>query len=599
MRIPVYDEAQVAPDALPTVRDTVRQPDNLGALAQGTAQLAQGVEQLDRGLQISQEKADVAAATGAIAQFQNGVLDLEHGTEDGKTPGLFQLQGEDAVQSSVPTLQAIDKLQRQIASGLKSDAQRQMFLAHTEEQKIAHRRAIEEFTGNQVRVVQKQKASALADTAVNTAAANYGDNLVVGLAAQSARDALAASMYGEPPDVVKAAQDELSQKIAVARIGTAIAKSDATGAKSLLDQYRGSLGPVAPQLARQVEALGDAQASDVQAQGILQSATVKGYPWLDEASALEKVQLLPPGKLKDETQARVEHQLLLNRQMKEQAGRDKLNELQALYAQSGNPNDTRMAPIRAWMMDPHNGAAGLLEQFDRGVRVEQRASRESDAAVRRAQQQADQDAFYDYMARPLEDRAKLDVEKEYLGDVSKLGRDRIRAQQQKDAVTVRQGGVEGEAEFARDIRNEARRASLDNGKDLSKQPDLQKFLGYMGAWRQQYVLDHGKPPSRTDVRAQLSDALTKVTQKGFLWDSNVFRFQADNGDKLPRAPDDAQMSPLAKGETELPAATPATAVPAPAPKPAAAVTVVERRKTKDGRTLEKLSDGSIRVANGE
>lgn len=110
--------------------------------------------------------------------------------------------------------------------------------------------------------------------------------------------------------------------------------------------------------------------------GILQSARIPGYGWVDPAKAQEAIDAIPADDPnKDGVRKLVEHQVMRSEQLRERAGKDMLNRAQSMLAQGVPLEGAQMAGVKAWMLDPANGAAGEWGTLERMVRSEERSAR--------------------------------------------------------------------------------------------------------------------------------------------------------------------------------------------------------------------------------
>jgi hypothetical protein len=551
MRIPVYDEPQVAPEQGSAPRESFSP---LQPLGDGLQRAGAGLDQVGQQLRVAHEKAVAAAATDAETQFETKADLAFNGTPDGQTPGLLSLKGQDAVKQSVPVLQSLEQERQRIASTLKSDAARDYYLRSTA-QSMLHRKALaERYVGEQVRTYQVETAQARVATGLRAIASAPGDDFFAGDQVASMAAATLGQLHGAPKEVQDQAIASIKAQAAQTRIQALLApRADGSApdferAQKVLDGAREVLGADGiSQYEKQIASTREAVQSDHQARSILAGAQLPGYQWVDETKALAAVNALPAGKQKDEIQQRVEHQLSLNQRLKEKNGEDLLNQAQSVYAQSGDPNDARLAPIKAQMLDPANGAAGKWVQFENSIRAQQRSSRYADAEDRRTQADADRKALFDFHALPPDEQVKVDVDNDpRYADASPLGHAAVKAAQRQVLNLASKAGLEPESEFKDHLRTVAENAGFAGNK-----PMVSQFYGAMGAWRAQQMLQNNKPPTREEVERQIQLEITKGST-GSLWShlvSNRYRFQFAPDEKFVPAGGAAPASEAAPVQT--------------------------------------------------
>lgn len=602
MKVPVYDSPQVEPAPLPGARVQGDTSNGLGALGRGVEQLGAGVS---AEIQHAKEKADVAATTAAISQWQNSALDLEHGSADGTVKGLFQTQGHDTMAASAPTIEALQKKQQEIAAGLANEDQKRLFLGHTGTLLLSHRQAIEEYTQRQVQGVQAASAASLEDAAVRTAQSNYTNvGKGVDLAEESARAAIAAHLQGMPGETVEQSLSQMRQRVTAARLESALGQGDVGAAHAILTdplQVK-RLGTAAEQYQRRFQGIQQASEVDARAQDIFNGAHVKGYDWHDAQAARAKVAALPPGPVldgvsqKDRIAAHVERLISQDGESRKAFGQKLLDKARALYDESHSLEDPRLADIKRQALDPNNGASTEWEQFTRGVRADERASKSSTTEQRRFQAEADRQALFNFHALPPEEQTKVDADRDPLfADASSVGRAAIKAAQRTTLNAVAKSGLEPEAEFRDHLKSVAEQAGFAGDK-----AKVVQFYGAMGAWRAQQMLQNNKPPTRDEVAKQVQAELTKGNSGGFFshFTRDKYRFQFGEGDTFVSAGGSAPTVPAASAATPAPAQS---AAQSPAPSeaiPADAVTRLRASFARKGNASpsdEQLRDAYVRA----
>ena len=334
-----------------------------------------------------------------------------------------------------------------------------------------------------------------------------------------------------------------------------------------------------------------AQAAQVEAasSSIVQAARVPGYKWVDPAKALSAVDAIPDSNpAKEDVRRLVEHQVEKAEQLRELAGKDQMNHAQALLNGGYSLESTQLAPVKAWMLDPANGAADKWDALQRGVAAERRANRTvanaADAEARRLaleerrqQSERDQQAVADFDAMPLKgDSGKDQVSgdlRTLFPDASPLALSKIAARQKKaNEAWAKDQGVSRQA-YVDQVNGTA--LSLGYGKK-----DSAAFRSYM---LDQLAArpDPAKPVTSDEVDKLLVDAVTYADVPHGR-DKENWRLRREGETVPPPAADQPERVRAVTGKRSAPAA--ATA---PAGAPA--------RKVVGGKTYEKRADGWYEV----
>lgn len=536
MKVPVYDTPQVGEAPLPGARVQVDTRGTHGeALAGGLEQVGAAAHHIAALQEQARKKAATVSILDSETAWQRGADPLltDHDT------GILAATGQDAFARAEGYQAKLQQLRDKVVSGIVDPQARQIATLRINGLIESAHHQVEGYLSRQQHVIAETSLQDRQATALDAVSAGYADPKVRATQ-MAALDGPVKELALSPED----AQARLAawhQAVASTVLNQYLGDGDGEGAQQYFAQVKDLLGPKAGQYQHQIQALQTSAQAGARADAIWGGSQVKGYPWHDSARAVAQVQALAPGRRRDEIQRRVEHAAALEQQEKERWGQARLNELDSVWVQSRNLNDPRLAPIERAMEDPHNGASSLLARWIRSKELEIRSQRLSNADERRAIDEADRQALQNYLAHPLADRVKLDVRTQYLGHVSPLGMDTIRARQQRDIAQLGKDQGVGEAELRRDVAAEAAKANI--GAKDAKLPTL--LAAMTGWWLRQSEQNSGRPPSRADMLKELGHQLEVVDQKhwGGLWHTHPFRFESTDNATLPTAESGEQLYP--------------------------------------------------------
>lgn len=187
-----------------------------------------------------------------------------------------------------------------------------------------------------------------------------------------------------------------------------------------------------------------------------------------------------------------------------------------------------------------------------------RAERTLAAAERAAQAQVDESARKDFDAKPLEERANMDVRTTYAGRASRDGVNVILKAQQGAAKDWNKDRGVSEGEFKRFVTAQVQRT-------ITRKNDLQEFLGALSRRRDAWVEENpGKEPLRSDVKGWIVEELTigDAVRGGSWLSPDRPRYKWPRGASFFPAPESEQKLLRQLGETPAPEApAPGTRVP--------------------------------------
>lgn len=588
MEVPIYDTPEVSQTPTPGARVGYSTANGFEAIGEGLQRLGAGAERLDEGMQEAKRKADTVATTNALSSLQDYVDDrlTNHQT------GILAAQGQNAFAAANGYQGDWQKKAQQIRAGLANPEQQQYFDQHSAQLLRA--------AGERVELHLAQQQDVAAKAAVeNTfgrglkAVANATDAPINTAIEQRHRLAGVMRNLGHSEDEVQATLGQFDQQAAQAILQKQLLAGNADAATKLLDApyapgpdgkmqtLRQALGAAAPPFERQVASLNTAVQSDQKTTEITASSHLKGpdgtvYRWIDALAARAKVDAMPATtpeelRLKDETRARVEHEITVNQREKEQLGQQLLDQAKTIYAQSKNPNDPRLAPIRTQMLDPQNNFGGQWTHFTNEIETQRRSSRFADAEARRQQAEFDKTIVAKFGAQSTQDQANADIDGFSQGQASDWAKAKM--QQLKNAATRelrKDGGLSAE-QMRSDVSAIAEKLKFDK-------PTKEQFLSSMTDWWfAQRGSDGDKVVDQKLIDQQIQYELTKG-DTGHWWSRNRYRFQFQPSETFRRAADEDQLDMV----RAAPAGPTATGVPTLPTVPPAARTAITASFAKQG-----------------
>ena len=410
------------------------------------------------------------------------------------------------------------------------------------------------------------------------------DSPEVAEARQTILNAVSARTRDAAPEAAAVERTRALTALHQGSVESLLAAGRAADAQRYLARFGGEMNAeVAAKLGRPVAE--SSRAAEVESRGaaIIGEATDKAYGYVDPAKALAAVEAIPDdqAELKKGVRQLVEHQVARSEGLRKRAGDEKLNEAIALLEQGVGLTSPRMAPLKAWLLDPKNGAADLWQRLERGERAERRADRTAGAEERRRQRELNQEALYGFDALPPEEKIAVDVAGSF-PDVDGPTRAHLRAKQQKAKEGWQKDQGVGETEFQRLVKTEVA------GVVTSKK-DLTTFLGAVGRERQRWLEENpGKQPPRAEVQRWIVDQLTiGDTRGGSLLSPNKPRFKYPANVPFVAVPEEEQTLLRRRGVGAAPAAAAPPVAPTTTAPGAAKVTSAGQVPAEERRLIEE------------
>ncbi len=557
------------------------------ALARGVAQAAEGVAQFAQGAERYVER---------IREEQNRARLQEAFNELGATrqdiaSTARQQHGRSALETDLvnQTGTALDQAAESIAEKLPDELRADFTKIHRQHQ-LGLRDTVLDHVGRESEVFAQQQHKGALTFATNlgvqgAVAARPGlaaDSPEVAEARQSILNAVGEHTRDWAPEAAAVERTAALTNLHKGAVESLLAAGRAADAERYLARFRGEIDPeIAAKLGRPVAE--SSRAAEVESRGaaIVRDATDRAYGYVDPAKALAAVEAIPDdqAELKKGVRQLVEHQVARSEGLRKRAGEEKLNEATALLEQGVGLTSPRMAPLKAWLLDPKNGAADLWQRLERGDRAERRADRTSAAEERRHQSELNRVALETFEGLPPEEKIAVNVAEIY-PDTDRVTRARLAAKQQKARQQWQKDLGVGETEFQRVVKTEV--AGV-----VTTKKDLEQFLGAVGRERQRWLeANPGKEPPRAEVQKWIIGQLTMGdTKGGSLLSPNRPRYKYPANVPFVAVPEDEQELLRKRGASSAPAPVPAAATPPAAA--AARVTSAGQVPAEERRLIEE------------
>jgi hypothetical protein len=531
-KVPQY-EPQVQERPVGTPYSNVHYaPEDFGsAIGQGARRASGELEQAAAIQRAEAEKARKFRSDDAYLKFAQGATDIMW---DSKT-GYMNQRGEAALDHD-GVVGSLRKLQREIFQELPDDETKQLYLTKSTGHLEQARESINRHAAQQTDEVYKTVADGQAKLALDTIGLNYSDPKAVDSAMGKVLfdpDGGAGPLPRYLKDVLHLPDAAIEAQVADfkakgygAALKGYLAASDGTGAKAYFEQVKGQLGSEAATLERDVHHLFAATQAGRDASEIASSSKLKGYEWIDPDAARAKLETIPEGPRREAARKVLDDQLQDAAASKKRGGENVFEQALSLYWQNGNNlHDPKMSGFASYLLDPNNGAVELWNRLQREDELARSRSREATARV-------NTDALKDFMARPSDERAHLNIDTVYGGSTTKPMRDQMRAEQNKLVEQMRKAGGLQTSEFDKSLET-----AINKAPDLKSSKGNQRdFKAYMNRWYLQYTSkSNGVPPTLEEVETQKAQAFRETVREGTFFDSKVPAYRIRPGDKVKGA----------------------------------------------------------------
>lgn len=531
LRIPVYDQAQVRSQPLPGVRVHSTGPTGLEQLGQGISQAAQLADRV---------YSQAAAAASADAETQYEAEITADFRDDQK--GLFNLNPDEAFAQEQPAFDALNAKRERIAKDIKDERARGMFLARAAkmdqqlrnetESKFAHKRRQKLQESSEAR-----KAAGLSAIAKGAWADDEGVETQAQLIGTAAA-ALALTAEGR----AAAMADARGQAYEVA-VEARIANNDWAGAQQMMIAHADDLGQRGVVLRKKYEGYLHAATAQVATSKLLDGSRDPETKWANENKARADFEALPDGPMKEEVRKRLEERLAVEDRKKDADIKDRFKRALGAYNRGGlgavDPGD------RMWLNKyAPEYEARLLNDHEQKIRQR----RGDGAEMRREQAERNRVVLQDFMSRPPEERAKLDIEAVYgATGADDVGMGEVRVRQRNSIEGLKGDLVGKEARFVQDAKSQA--AGIVTNKSKQKVFEAEARILF-----EDFVRTNGKAPTDEQAYTLQKSLLDKtIVEKGFIFDTKGLEFERR---ALERKQQSESAQPRPAAPATAPAATP-------------------------------------------
>jgi hypothetical protein len=467
----------------------------------------------DEATRRAKHRADVVAANNALTGLQHDLNssmygdaqaarapDAEWAGMPGDRPaarGFLAERGQSAAATSVPTLEWQEKRRQHWGSQLKTPEQRALFEAESTKLRESYRVQVERHTTGQIREAEEASVKAREETALREVANNYADEATVRQQVAGAVGPMSAlALSKEDADAKVAA---LESKVAQVRLERYLGDSDWKGAEQLFERDKAKLGAAASTYEKRI---GDvkriAVASQVAADATAVSVDERGR--VDLGLALERAEALAGDDplVRKEVRAQV-HERALRAEQSYDADTERLSkQAHAIFNERGFAG---IPPALKAQLNERNPALYERLKDDAERKVRQRRSDVADQ--RRQQSEANTLAMQDFMARPADERATLDISSTYAGSgANAVGMGALKVKQREAVDSVTRGEAASETEFVRQAKAAA--AGIVTGKDAGKLLEAEAALAFSD-----FVQRNKRKPTREEMDAEIAGLVEK------------------------------------------------------------------------------------------
>lgn len=545
--VPVYAEERVTSTATPTPYRQGFGPVTFGAgLGEG---LQAGGKELEAFARKEQQKHDLAR----VQEGQALLGEWRARNLFDEQQGYLRKKGKDALGQQDKYLADWDSTVAAITSNLANDDQRRAFETEATAQKEQVQRQMSGHALQQADALADGTYKAVLDTATSEAANAYTDPVAVAEARHTGIAAVLARRKAEGwnPEQTDAQLRSFTTGLHLSVVDRMVAAGDGEGAQRYLQTHGHEIdGTARARVDRQVEVAKLGTEAERKAAAIVATARTEVTGWVDSDKALALVDDVPEGPLRDEVRQRVEHRVVVADHEKARDVDEHFKAAYTAYLKGGL--GAVPAQLKTWLVER---APEKWDQLRDDAERRYRMSKADKSEARRLQAEVNRVALLDFMSRPTEERAALDVEGVYGAtgvDPSGLGALKVRQRQATDAL--QKGAGVKEAEFIRDANAEAAQL-LKGNKAKAKEFEAEMRLEF-----DDFQAQNKRPPNREEAQQIRAAALTEVVkERAWLWDTTERAYQ--------RRARERQQAPGA-------APAPAAATPAAPPAPGRMVPVI-------------------------
>jgi len=487
MKVPIYDDAQVAPTTgvnSPAPRLVQANTEVAQALDNAGSAVGGAVDRIGEAAAKAAAQAQAQKEAEALAAYQKAVnqrLDGDSSSTgaidaafDGRqTTGFLSTRGDQAHAAAGDVLKGVEEDRQRIRDTLPAAAQK-AFEQRSQAMLLEARHRVESHSAQQFEVAKQAAAKGLEDTTVAAAASDYNNPFAWVKTAEVEKSIRALQLSPEDGDAKVSAY---KQKIAMAQIGGALAAQDIGFAETRYEASKEALGIQAVHVRAQIdekkralEARGmKAEAEDVVAEIVQKSLDPDGY--LDRSKATELLRSVPADK-RTTVRGLLDDQVRLEVGRKEEDIKRWRNQAQGMFNAGGS--------IRAIEPETMKKIHKFDSDFERRLMEEQRMrddrwrklhsdSKSERAAAAREQARLNLLAKQAFLALPAEERATTNLEEFTIGTgVDDVGRGDLGVWQRKAKDQVTNKTAAAADAFVREAESAVKPLMIDPKKKALK-----------------------------------------------------------------------------------------------------------------------------------
>jgi hypothetical protein len=378
------------------------------------------------------------------------------GQEAGDTFARFKaLRGEQAVQGAELARLALENARKRWGESLSTDAAKGLFERQSTELAGRYGLGVTSHSLDQLREAEEASAGAAHVSAVNQAALHYNDPTMLDtLATQAGAQAyqLRASDEDGRAKVYAIRQDVLASAISGALKATEQDPKALDHAKALFYGNREALGAKGPGIEAEINNSSLLRAGNEEAIKIADKMKTGENGWLDTTDMQTYLDAIPDPNVKKATEANLKDRIAIDDARRKAQTSSVWNPVLSAYVQGGLSAAERVRTqdgksAMGWL---NRNRPDLEKRLRDDAYAKWRQSKSDKSEVQRELREARKLAHDDFLSRPVEEQATLDLAATYGGTTDELGLGDIGVLQRKAKNAVDKGQALKVGDFLRD-----------------------------------------------------------------------------------------------------------------------------------------------------
>lgn len=356
MNIPFADgpTVETRPVSPPYQHEDFSSP--LKGLAQGFGEAGQAITGLQERLHRAKAEADLVATNDKLTAYQHDNTSALDGNSDpdadpGMPNAFLSTQGTKAAEESAPTLEWLSQRRKEYADSLTNDDQRKLFLKHSAPIYESSRARVETHTSRQRVVARDASVEARMASSLNATANNYSDDTAAEQQLKAVSQLLHATALS--PEDGAAKVQAFQEKQAEVRLNRYLApeNKDWKGAETLYDRVKDVLGVHGQQIQKSIQQLKQDQVGEVTASKLIEEARSPENKRVDSAKALQLLDSVPPGPMRDEVRGRLANKVTAEEHAWNTRVHNVVSSLLTEYIKDGNSLDHVTSSAKSWLIE--------------------------------------------------------------------------------------------------------------------------------------------------------------------------------------------------------------------------------------------------------